>query len=66
MAMPKKRIIEITLARMNTTLNEVMRDEQMHEPVYACESGKDKQGASYDCRDRSFERTQSMSNFLWN
>ncbi len=66
MAMSKKRIIEITLAQMNTTLNEMMCDEQRYESVYEPESGEKLEGPFSDHRDRSFERTMLMSTFLWN
>ncbi len=66
MAMSKKRTIEIALARMNMTLSEMIRDEQMYETLYEPESCETQEGLVSDRRDHSFERAQLMSPFLWN
>lgn len=66
MAMSKKRMIEITLAQMNTTLNEMILDESMYQTLYQPASEEKGEGKCSDHRDHSFERTQLMSSFLWN
>ncbi|MEC4677856.1 MAG: hypothetical protein VST69_03780 [Nitrospirota bacterium] len=66
MAMSKKRTIEIALAQMSMTLNEIIRDEQLYETLYEPDSCEKREAVFSDCRDRSFEQTQLMSPFLWN
>ncbi len=66
MAMSRKRTIEIALAQMNMTLNEIIRDEQLYETLYEPKACEKREEVFSDCRDRSFEQAQKMSTFLWN
>jgi len=66
MAMSKKRMLELTLARMNTNLNEIIMEEQMSQPAFEALSGGTLEHAQSDHRDLSFDRTRLMLPFLWN